>query len=148
MSTAAAMAARIGYRLKLAQVALRSAMEEALSAVGVTAPQYAVLTALELDPGRSSAALARAAFVTPQTMQGIVANLERAGLLSRAPDPSHGRIKRATLTAAGRATLKRAHALVAEVEARMLAGFSPRDLDTLGAALARAADNLRCARPA
>lgn len=56
-------------------------MDEALRSLGLTAPQYAVLSAVELEAGISNARLARAAFVTPQTVQGILANLERQGLL-------------------------------------------------------------------
>src|SRR5262249_44227227 len=129
--------------IKQAQNALRNAMDDALAGVGITAPQYAVLSAVEADPGLSSAALARAAFVTAQTMQGVVANLERDGVLARAPDPTHGRIKRAALTARGRTALRRAHAAVAQIEMRMFEGLSPAELERLGAMLARVAANLR-----
>jgi DNA-binding MarR family transcriptional regulator len=143
MSTSDDVTQWVGYRLKLAQNALRAAMDEALADIGVTAPQYAVLAAVDSGPGISSAALARAAFVTPQTMQGIVANLEREGLLTRAPDPAHGRIKRAALTARGRAALQRAHAAVGVIQGRMLDGFSAAEVEWLSAALARFAENLR-----
>jgi DNA-binding MarR family transcriptional regulator len=81
-------------------------------------------------------------------MQGIVANLERAGLLGRSPDPDHGRIKRASLTARGRSALRRAHDLVAEIEARMLAGLTAEETETLGILLGRTAENLRAGGPA
>jgi DNA-binding MarR family transcriptional regulator len=137
------VAARVGYRVKQAQNALRKAMDEVLAGIGITAPQYAVLSAVEADPGLSSAALARAAFVTAQTMQGIVANLEREGFLARAPDPDHGRIMRAALTPRGRAALRRAHAAVADIEARMFEGLLPAEVERLGTMLARVAENLR-----
>jgi DNA-binding MarR family transcriptional regulator len=142
MSTANDMSGRVGYRLKVAQIALRVRMDAALKPVGITAPQYAVLTAIAAEPGVSNAALARAAFVTPQTMQGIVANLERMGLLTRSEHPSHGRILRADLTAKGRAALGRAHALVTDVEDKMLAGLSKADTARLADLLGRCADNL------
>lgn len=41
------------------------------------APQYNVLSAIETEPGICNAELARAAFVTAQSMQGIVANLAK-----------------------------------------------------------------------
>ena len=65
---------RLGYMLKRAQHALRMSMDELLEPIGVTVPQYNVLSAVELQPGISNAALARGAFVTAQSMQGIVAN--------------------------------------------------------------------------
>lgn len=95
------VAKRLGYALKRAQHALRMSMDEALRPLALTTPQYAVLCAVEAEPGLSNARLARAAFVTPQTMQGVLANLERAGLLHRRPDPHHGRVLCSELTGAG-----------------------------------------------
>ncbi|MGE0743710.1 MAG: MarR family winged helix-turn-helix transcriptional regulator [Rhodospirillales bacterium] len=133
---------RIGYLLKVAQNALRVQMDEALRPLGITAPQYAVLAAIERVPGLSSAALARAAFVTAQTMQGIVVNLELQGLLSRTADPAHGRIRRAALTGEGRRTVDAAHRLVDAVERRMLDGLDREGMGALAAMLARCAANL------
>ena len=134
---------RPGYRLKLAQHALRTRMDAALRTLGITAPQYAVLTAIDQQPGLSNAALARAAFVTAQSMQGIVANLERAGLLARSQDPNHGRVLNTVLTPAGRRVLARAHTAVDGIEAAMLRGLSRAETATLGDLLASCAANLR-----
>lgn len=118
---------RVGYELKRAQHGLRLQMDEALRAVGLTTPQYATLALVEADPGLSSAELARRAFVTPQTMNAIVVNLEAAGFLERRPHPTHGRTREARLTERGRDALVRAHPLVEAIERRMLA-----DLDAAG----------------
>src|SRR3712207_8022525 len=67
---------RVGYELKRAQHALRSEMDGALRGVGLTTPQYAALSVLEGEEGISGALLARRCFVTPQTMNGILVNLE------------------------------------------------------------------------
>ena len=115
------MAKRFGYAIKRAQHALRTRMDQALRPLRLTAPQYAVLAAVELDAGISNASLARAAFVTPQTMQGVLANLEREDLLARTADPAHGRILRAGLTGRGRKALAQAHRIVNEIEGAMIA---------------------------
>jgi DNA-binding MarR family transcriptional regulator len=138
----APVSGRLGYCVKLAQHALRTRMDGALRDLGITAPQFAVLVAVDLDPGLSNAALARAAFVTPQTMQGIVANLERDGLMRRRADPEHGRILRSELTRRGRAVLERGHAIVADIEARMTTSLSRHEVDDLSALLTRCVDNL------
>ena len=91
----------IGFALKMAQQALRSHLDAALQGIGLTTPQYAVLTFLEVEPGASNAALARRAFVTPQTMQGILVALERASLIFRTPHPEHGRVQTTELTTKG-----------------------------------------------
>ena len=136
------MAQRLGYVLKRAQHALRTRMDNALRPLGITTPQYAVLSATELKPGLSNAALARAAFVTPQTMQGVVAILARDGLLRRSEDPAHGRILQTELTLRGRAVLAQAHAAVANVEAAMIHALAASDVTMLTALLATCADNL------
>jgi DNA-binding MarR family transcriptional regulator len=116
---------RIGYMLKRVQAALRGRMDEVLGPRGLTAPQYAVLAALQREAGISNAELARRAFVTPQTMVRIVENLEAMGLVSRRAHPSHGRIRPASLTSKGATLVASCHAGVAGLEQRMLADLGP-----------------------
>ena len=54
-------------------------MDDRLSHLGVTTAQFNVLSAVQQQPGISNASLARGAFVTAQSMLGIVANLEKRG---------------------------------------------------------------------
>jgi DNA-binding MarR family transcriptional regulator len=136
------MAKRFGYALKRAQNAMRSRLDEALRPLSLTAPQYAVLSAVELDTGISNADLARAAFVTPQSMHGVLANLIRDGLLLRAPDPAHGRVLRSSLTADGRRVLSKAHRRVKEVEDIMIASIGAEEATRLAAVLSRCAESL------
>jgi DNA-binding MarR family transcriptional regulator len=131
-----------GYALKRAQHALRTSMDRALRPLGLTSPQYAALSAIELDPGISSAALARAAFVTAQTMQGIVANLERAGLLERSTNPSHGRILRSELTKKGVKILREAHARAKKIEAITFGSLLPDEIEILASRLIACAEAL------
>jgi len=118
---------RIGYMMKRVQAALRRRMDEALGPHGVTAPQYAVLSALEREPGLSNAELARRAFVTPQTMVRILENLEALGLVVRHAHPSHGRRLPASLTRKGERQLAAGHAGVAEVEEALLADLGDEE---------------------
>lgn len=141
----APLAKRLGYALKRAQHGLRTRMDDALRPLGLTAPQYAVLSAVELEPGISNARLARAAFVTPQTMQGILANLAREGLLARESDPDHGRILRSGLTTRGREVLADAHRRADDVEALMISAIGAAEAGTLAQQLTKCADRL-CAR--
>lgn len=133
---------RIGYELKRAQHALRLGMDDALRAVGLTTPQYAALSLLETAPGLSNAELARRAFVTAQTMNAIVANLSTAGLITRRPHPTHGRMQETMLTARGRDRLRLAHPLVNAIERRMLAGLGSDEQRQLLTALRCGADAL------
>ena len=145
MSTASMpdpMARRLGYALKRAQHALRTRMDDALRPLGLTSPQYSVLSAVELEEGISNARLARAVFVTPQTMQGILANLERDGLLVRQADPEHGRILRSGLTSRGQTVLARAHRLVEEVEHVMISSVGKAEAARISGLLSQCADAL------
>src|SRR5207247_3307299 len=81
----------LAYLLRQAQAATRLAMERALADLGVTSPQFVVLTMLRAYPGLSGADLARVALQTPQTVGVIIRNLERDGAIRKSPHPIHGR---------------------------------------------------------
>jgi DNA-binding MarR family transcriptional regulator len=109
----------LGYLVRQANVAVRAAMDRALADLGVTPPQFAVLTMIAAYPGLSGADLARLTFLTPQTINVIVGNLEKAGAVEKSAHALHGRILRLTATARGQALLKRCRARVMEVEDRL-----------------------------
>ncbi len=117
----------LGYKLKQTQHILRLQMDEALRSLDLTTPQYAVLAQLELRPGISNAALARASFITAQTMHGIVSNLEKQALVQRKGDPDHGRILCTELTDEGHRIVQQAHEIIAEVEAIMTKTMTDQD---------------------
>lgn len=104
-----------GYLLRQAAAANRLKLERALADIEVTPPQFLVLTMLAAYPGASNAELARLTLLTPQTVNVIVANLARAGALSRRPHEVHGRILEIELTDKGKkllsASRERAHAI-------------------------------------
>lgn len=101
-------------------------MERRLTQVGVTPPQFVVLTMLRAYPGLSGANLARVALLTPQTVGVITRNLERSGAIAKAPHPVHGRVLQWTLTRRGSRLLEscRRHALA--VERRLAAGLDAK----------------------
>jgi DNA-binding MarR family transcriptional regulator len=133
----------VGYALKRAQQALRGYLDSALRNIGLTTPQYSVLAGLELSEGLSSAELARRAFVTPQTMQAIIAALERDGLVKRTGHPAHGRVLTTELTPEGRSLVRVAHETVANAETKARNAVAPDDPEIIYAALLRIADAMR-----
>jgi DNA-binding MarR family transcriptional regulator len=124
-----------GYLLKRAQAALNAAMAGVLREHGATLAQYAVLTALDEEPGLSNAGLARRAFVTPQTMNQVLQELEQKKWVGRHPDPAHARILQADLTPAGRMALHACQQAVNAVEEQMLAPLAPGDIEQFTATL-------------
>ena len=134
---------RVGYQMKRAQHALRTEMDRALREIGMTTAQYAVLSSLEVASGLSSGAeLARRGFVTLQTMNAILINLEAAGLVVRWPHPEHGRVLQTYLTKEGEKPASKAHRIVEVIERRMLKGLSREDQHRLLEALRSCADTL------
>jgi DNA-binding MarR family transcriptional regulator len=126
---------RIGYTLKHAQALLRARMDDVLRPLGLTVPQYACLELLRQDPGISAAELARGAFVTRQSMNALLQTLLDRGLVERPARPASGRALPAVLTPAGAEALRRAQALVDDVERRMLSGLTEGETSALAHAL-------------
>ncbi len=105
-------------------MALRAQFEEGLRPRGYTVPQFGVMMALKHNPGRSSAELARGAFVTPQAMGEVLAGLEKARLVRRRPSKGNARILLAELTPSGQKALDSCTEVVREINARMFAPMS------------------------
>ena len=117
----------LGYLLRQAANAYRYRVEQALSDLQLTQPQFAVMTMLGAYPGHSSADLARLALLTPQTMSVIVANLLKMGLVDRRAHQVHGRIQKLELTDRGKDVLQAAKARVYGMENAMIATLSKDD---------------------
>lgn len=123
----------------------RIVMSSRLRAQGVETsyPAAAALAFLEETPGLSGAQLARWAMVTPQTMNQILAGLERDGLIRREPDPEHGRILRTFLTARGEAENQRCESLGDQLIEDMQAGMTRVDRGEFLRLIRRCRDNLQ-----
>jgi DNA-binding MarR family transcriptional regulator len=117
-----------GYLLRQAWHAFRTAMDRALREHGLNGPQYAALSVLAREPGLSNADLARACNTTAQAMNGVVATLERSGLVTRHAHPTHGRIRQVTLTREGERRLAAATPAVRALESSIEEGLSARQL--------------------
>jgi DNA-binding MarR family transcriptional regulator len=117
-------------------------MERSLADLGVTSPQFVVLTMLRAYPGLSGADLARVAMLTPQTTGVIIRNLERDGAIKKTPHPVHGRMLQWTVTRRGAALLDRCKRHAQVIERRLAAGLSTKDQTVIRRWLAKIAANL------
>lgn len=117
------MAARVSYLVGRLDRVLRRRLGDALSAHGLSLPEYTTLSVLAARTGLSNAQLARRSLITPQAMNEVLTRLEERRLVRRRADPRHGRSRPAELTAAGRRALAAADASVDVVERAMLAGL-------------------------
>src|SRR6202012_4305817 len=117
----------LAYLLRQAQAATRLAMERSLADLGVTTPQFVVLTMLKAYPGLSGADLARVALLTPQTVGVIIRNLERDGAIRKTPHPVHGRVLQWTLTRRGLTLLEKCRRHARALGRRLAAGLNRRE---------------------
>jgi DNA-binding MarR family transcriptional regulator len=129
--------------LRQAHAAARLTLERALAGLGVTPPQFAVLTMLRSQPGLSGADLARVALLTPQTVGVIIRNLERSGAIRKTPHPVHGRLLQWTLTRRGGTLLDKGARHVRILERRLAAGLGAKAQATIRRWLSKIAAELQ-----
>src|SRR3982074_3404596 len=89
----------LGYLFRLAHQRFRTALDDALQDLGLSAQEYVILSVFETRPELSTSELARITQVTRQTMHTAVLGLETAGLLQ--PRPKNPRPVRARATKQG-----------------------------------------------
>ena len=94
-----------------------------------------VLALLAETPGLPNAELARKAFVTPQSMNEVLQQLEASGLVERQPSPSNARILNAQLTQTGERKWRSVNDDVLELEERLLLGLSRVEVRALNRSL-------------
>jgi DNA-binding MarR family transcriptional regulator len=116
---------------------LKRRLREQGSAPGDLSPsQVAVLLCLEKQGSMTSAALARAEGMRPQSMGPVIAALESAGWVSGAPDPDDGRQTLLSLTDACRAWAQEGRAARQDWLARIIqARLSVQEQTQLAASL-------------
>ena len=133
----------LAHLLRQAQAAARLTLERALADLGVTPPQFAVLTMLRAYPGLSGADLARVALLTPQTVGVIIRNLERDGAIRKTPHPVHGRVLQWKLTRRGGTLVEKCGRHVKALERRLVSGLAPKAQVTVRRWLSKIAADLQ-----
>ncbi|MEU0281389.1 MarR family winged helix-turn-helix transcriptional regulator [Streptomyces sp. NPDC088147] len=107
----------------------------------LTPSQQSVLARLDGEGPSTTAALARAEYVRPQSMRLTLGVLEEQGLVERTPDPDDGRQSVVSVTGAGHDTLAAARAAkqgwLSEAIAGELNGAERRALAEAAALLGR-----------
>ncbi|MGW2371549.1 MULTISPECIES: MarR family winged helix-turn-helix transcriptional regulator [Kitasatospora] len=128
----------IGYLIRVGQQVHTKLWSEHVGAE-LTAPQFAVLDALELEPGADQRTVGELASLDKATMAEMVSRLVRRGLVQRRRDPSDGRRNLLSLSPAGQDLLHRSAAGVAEVQRLLLAPLPEEEHEAALALIAKAA---------
>jgi DNA-binding MarR family transcriptional regulator len=116
---------RVSYLVKWVERGIRMRLDAVLGSLGVSTPEYTALSVLARREGLSSAQLARRTLVSAQAMNQLVIALEKRRLIVRKADPGHGRIQRASLTAAGHRLVAECDRATEDIEDLLLSGLSP-----------------------
>ena len=119
------------YLLKSTELAVRSCAEVALAPFGLTPALFVVLFRLKHSEGASSADLARAIGVRPQSIVDLIRPLERASLIRRREDPEHRRILRIALSAAGERLLERVIPAARALEEELFSSLTTEQVEHL-----------------
>ena len=125
------LANRLFFRLYQSANLLHKSGTKALEPAGVTTQQWAVIGALArkgAEAGISVGDLTRYLLVSRQNLNGILARLERDGLIERVISPHDSRSRLIRLTPHGRELWRTDMTqLIADYYAAALAGFSNTD---------------------
>ena len=121
----------LGYLLRQAANAQRNRMDRTLATVGLTHPQFLVMTMLRAYPGCSNADIARLTILTPQTVHAIMTALRRKGLITRRPDPVRRRVLNIELTDAGQNLLNRGRTRALAVDSDLAAPMTDAEVATV-----------------
>lgn len=110
--------------------------------IGVTRPQWQVMTLLNLHQGINQGGLAEILEVEPITMGRMVDRLQEAGLVERRADPADRRAWRLFLTGKADVLLEQLRPMANETVESALEGIDPEQRAELMAKLRRIRDNL------
>ncbi|WP_416191153.1 MarR family winged helix-turn-helix transcriptional regulator [Neisseria sp. CCUG12390] len=116
---------------------------EALKPLGVSLPQFTMLSNLQRRGATANAALAARSFISPQAANQIVNTMVEHGWVTKRNDPNHGRMVLIELTDSGRDVFARCMKEAAAFEAGMLQGLTPESVMMFKATVQRLLDNLR-----
>jgi DNA-binding MarR family transcriptional regulator len=110
----------LGYLIRRLQVWVFQDFIHALASIDIRPAQYSVLVVIAANPGLSQADLADRLGIERARLVRLLDRLERRGLTRRQPSRTDRRSHALRLTPAGRRTLKRAMALAARHEKRLM----------------------------
>ena len=120
----------------------RSQMDEVLRPQGVTTAQLHVMKTIRDEPGVSGAQLARLCYVTPQSVQSLLAALERDGWIVRSKGRGNDRILMTQLTAEGERLLETAEKESKVIEGKLWRGVAEDSIQALNRVLEQCLANL------
>lgn len=128
----------------MAQVSrlMRRAFDEKARTIGVTRPQWQVLSLLTVHEGINQGGLAELLEVEPITLGRMVDRLQDSELVERRPDPADRRAWRLHLTEKARALLQQLKPMADDMVEIALEGIAPEQSEAMMVVMRRMRSNL------
>jgi MarR family transcriptional regulator, organic hydroperoxide resistance regulator len=123
------------FGLYAASMAINRVYKPLLDRLGITYPQYLVLSSLWEQDGRTVGSIAERLFLEPSTVTPLVKRLEASQLVSRTRHPQDERRVVVSLTQRGQALEEDSRCLGQELLAR--SGMEPKELIALNTQVQR-----------
>ncbi|ATD65675.1 MarR family winged helix-turn-helix transcriptional regulator [Neisseria weixii] len=133
----------VSYNIGRLDRLVNQQLSEALKPLGVSLPQFTMLSNLQRRGATANAALAARSFISPQAANQIVNTMVQHNWVTKRNDPNHGRMVLIELTDTGREVFARCMKEAEAFEAKMLHGLTPESVIMLKATVQRLLDNLR-----
>lgn len=121
-------------------------MSARLAGIGLRVGEHEVLANLASAPGITQQELAARCFVAKSGVSMLLAQMEAHGLVLREPDAADARLKRLSLTPAGRAQAAKTLKIQSEVVGAMADGASEAELATVAEVMRRVSTRLEALR--
>ena len=119
------------YMLSMAHLAVRAHIgsEFLKEGIKVTLPQATVLFLLQEKDGRMLSEIGQVIGVDNSAVTGLADRMEKAGYVTREPNPGDRRVWHLHLTPKGRGEAQKASGVVRRVNREAKAGFSEQDIE-------------------
>ncbi|MFY3384763.1 MarR family winged helix-turn-helix transcriptional regulator [Paracidovorax sp. MALMAid1276] len=121
----------VGYNTRRASLAIIEVFMERMAVYDLKVVDFSVLSLVAHNPGVTSRELCATLNVLPPNMVGLIAGLEKRGLIERRPHPSDGRAMGVHLTAEGADLTARAEVTAAQLEVDATARLTATERKTL-----------------
>ena len=122
---------QVGYNARRAALHIIGVFMERMAAYELKVVEFSVLSLLAHNPGPTSRHVCATLSIMPPNLVGLVAALEKRGLLERRPHPSDGRAMGLYLTQNGEALTAEAEQAVAQLEVDATANLTTSERKTL-----------------
>ena len=121
----------VGYNTRRASLSIIAVFMERMAVYDLKVVDFSVLSMVAHNPGITSRQLCATLNVLPPNLVGLIAALERRGLIERRPHPSDGRAMGVHLTPTGAELTQQAEQTAAQLEEDATARLTAAERKTL-----------------